>query len=91
MKDELSTDPQSSLKDKLGSVLESYIQEKEQLEMLAQEDPELYQEVLMLLQQMIKVARMMVTPAQDPQQEAPTEQDPQMAPPAPEEMGKPQP
>lgn len=91
MKDELSADPQSSLKDKLGSILESYVQEKEQLEILAQENPDLYQEVLMLLQQMIKVAKMMVVPSQDLQEEAPVEQDPQIAPQAPEDMGKPQP
>ena len=56
MKDEMA-DPQMSLKDRLASVLEGYINEKEQLESLQQDNPELYQEVLLLLQQMISVAR----------------------------------
>lgn len=76
MKDELHGDSggQASLKDNLASILESYIQEKEQLEQLAQTDPELYQDVLVLLQQMIVVAKKM-QPA-DAQQNAPVDQPP---------------
>lgn len=58
MKDELSqTD--SSLKQKLAEVLEAYKMDKENLEQMSSENPEMYAEVVQLLQQMINVAKML--------------------------------
>lgn len=91
MKDELSQ-PESVLKQKLGELLEAYQTEKTELEELQQTNPELYQEVVGLLQQMIRVAKMMSPEAgaeevapdqqadmmQDPAVQEQVQQDPQM-------------
>lgn len=97
MKDEMSSggDMGATLKDRLGSVLEGYIQEKEQLEQLQMDNPELYQEVLLLLQQMISVAKQLnanVTPppVEDPNLMDDMGGDPNVPPEEPS-MGKPQP
>lgn len=72
MKDELSQ-PESVLKQKLGELLQAYQTEKTELEQLQQSNPELYQEVVGLLQQMIRVAKMM-TPEQGAEEVAPDQQ-----------------
>ena len=63
MKDEMSAEPQPSLKQKLGEVLESFKTDKSQLEQMNAQDPELYSEVVQLLQQMIRVAKMLSSQA----------------------------
>lgn len=72
MKDELSQ-PESVLKQKLGELLQAYQTEKTELEQLQQSNPDLYQEVVGLLQQMIRVAKMMA-PGQGPAEAAPEQQ-----------------
>lgn len=60
MKDEMSQpDSDFSLKQKLGEVLESFKMDKPILEQMSSENPEMYAEVVQLLQQMISVAKML--------------------------------
>jgi hypothetical protein len=63
------SDSALSLKDSLGQVLESFMADKDQLEQLQTQDSELYREVLLLLQQMIVVARKLKDPTGNPDAE----------------------
>lgn len=71
MKDEMSYQPESSLKQKLGEVLESFKTDKGQLEQMNSENPEMYSEVVQLLQQMIRVAKMLSSTATPEYEETP--------------------
>ncbi len=62
----------AGLKQKLGEVLESFKTDKDSLERLSTENPELYSQVIMLLQQMIGVAKAMNS--SEPATEAPIDQ-----------------
>lgn len=92
MADELAA-PDTGLKAKIGEMLEAFKQDKEMLEQAQMENPELYQEAINLLEQMIVVAKLLSAPqveGQEEQQEelpappegvevVPTEDDPQIS------------
>jgi hypothetical protein len=73
-----------NIKNKLGEILQAYRQDQSFIEESAQSNPQLYRECMVLLQQMIKVARMIApsAPGDQPEQQAPAMQPEQEAPPA---------